>query len=92
MKRRLARMTRLGLQLTALALAPLAIAATGSSAFAEIPNNTVRIGVLTDMTGPFADQVGAGSVAAARMAAEDFAAESNGLQVEILVRRPPEQA
>jgi branched-chain amino acid transport system substrate-binding protein len=53
-------------------------------ALAEIPNNTVKIGVLTDMSGPFADQVGAGSVAAAKMAAEDFAAEAHGLKVEIL--------
>jgi branched-chain amino acid transport system substrate-binding protein len=51
---------------------------------AEIPDNTVRVGVLTDMTGPFADQVGAGSVVAAKLAAEDFAAESKGLKVEIL--------
>jgi branched-chain amino acid transport system substrate-binding protein len=54
------------------------------SARAEIPGNTVKIGVLTDMSGPFADQVGQGSVAAARFAAEDFAAESRGLKVEIL--------
>ncbi len=51
---------------------------------AEVPGNTVKIGVLTDMSGPFADQVGAGSVAAAKLAAEDFAAESHGLKVEIL--------
>jgi branched-chain amino acid transport system substrate-binding protein len=51
---------------------------------AEIPGNTVKIGVLTDMTGPFADQVGAGSVTAATLAAQDFAAESKGLKVEIL--------
>ncbi len=53
-------------------------------AFAQIPNNTVKVGVLTDMSGPFADQVGAGSVAAAKMAAADFAAEAKGLKVEIL--------
>jgi branched-chain amino acid transport system substrate-binding protein len=53
-------------------------------AWAQIPNDTVRIGVLTDMSGPFADQVGAGSVAAAKLAAEDFAPESHGLKVEIL--------
>jgi branched-chain amino acid transport system substrate-binding protein len=74
---------RLALQQIALVLFPLAIAPTGPSAFAEIPNGTIRIGVLTDMTGPFADQVGAGSVTAARMAAEDFAAEGNGLRVEV---------
>jgi branched-chain amino acid transport system substrate-binding protein len=51
---------------------------------AEIPDNMVRVGVLTDMTGPFADQGGPGSVVAAKLAAEDFAAESKGLKVEIL--------
>ncbi len=45
----------------------------------------VRIGVLTDMTGPFKDQVGPGSALAAHLAAEDFAAEANGIGVEILV-------
>jgi branched-chain amino acid transport system substrate-binding protein len=61
----------------------LALLAT-TPAFAEVPGNTVKVGVLTDMSGPFADQVGAGSVAAAKMAAEDFAAEAKGLKVEIL--------
>ena len=67
-------------------LRPLLLAAclTASAAHAEIPGNRVRIGVLTDMSGPFADEVGAGSVAAARLAAEDFAAESGGLAVEIV--------
>jgi branched-chain amino acid transport system substrate-binding protein len=55
-----------------------------TQAHAEIPGNLLRIGVLTDMSGPFADQVGAGSVAAAKLAAEDFAAESQGLKVEII--------
>jgi branched-chain amino acid transport system substrate-binding protein len=54
------------------------------AARAEIPDNTVRVGVLTDLTGPFADQGGPGSVVAAQLAAEDFAKESNGLKVEIL--------
>jgi branched-chain amino acid transport system substrate-binding protein len=67
-------------------LAALCLAAVLASlpARAQIPGNTVRVGVLTDMTGPFADQVGAGSVVAAKLAAEDFAAESKGLKVEIL--------
>lgn len=67
-------------------LRPLLLAAclTASAAHAEIPGNRVRIGVLTDMSGPFADEVGAGSVAAARLAAQDFAAESGGLAVEIV--------
>ncbi len=54
------------------------------SARAQVPNNTVKVGVLTDMSGPFADQVGAGSVAAARMAADDFNAEGGPLKAEIV--------
>ncbi len=53
-------------------------------AFADVPGNSVKVGVLSDMSGPFAEQVGPGSVAAARLAAEDFAAESHGLKVEIV--------
>jgi len=62
------------------AIACLAAAA----ARAEIPGGTVRVGVLTDMSGAFSDEVGAGSVAAAELAAADFAAESGGLKVEIV--------
>ncbi len=51
---------------------------------AEIPGNKVKIGVLTDLSGPFADQVGTGSVAAAKLAAQDFAPESGGLEVEVI--------
>jgi branched-chain amino acid transport system substrate-binding protein len=43
---------------------------------AQIPDNTIRIGVLNDMAGPFADLSGKGSVIAAQMAADDFAAEA----------------
>jgi len=48
------------------------------------PLQAVKVGVLSDMSGPFSDQVGAGSVAAANLAAEDFAKESQGLKVEIV--------
>ena len=51
----------LGLYAAALAL----WLALGGASHAEIPGNLVRIGVLTDMAGPFADQVGPGSVVAA---------------------------
>jgi len=43
----------------------------------------IRIGVLTDMSGPYHDISGPGCVVAARLAAQDFAA-ANGLTVEIL--------
>src|ERR1700692_4209373 len=50
---------------------------------AELPA-TVKVGILNDMNGPFADQSGRGSVVAAQMAAEEFAAEGGGFKVEIL--------
>src|SRR6202012_1687442 len=37
---------------------------------------TVRIGVLTALTGPYADAAGYGSVVATRMAVEDFTAST----------------
>ncbi len=69
---------RNGLLWAALALLP------AGTAWAQFPDDTVRIGVLTDLSGPFTDQVGLGSVTAAKLAAEDFSRDSGGLQVEIL--------
>ena len=63
--------------LVAALLAPAALAQ------AEIPA-TVKVGILNDMNGPFADQSGRGSVVAANLAAEDFAAQGGGFKVEIL--------
>lgn len=50
---------------------------------AELPA-AVKVGVLNDMNGPFADQSGRGSVVAAQMAAEEFAAQGGGFKVEIV--------
>jgi branched-chain amino acid transport system substrate-binding protein len=43
----------------------------------------LKIGVMNDMSGPYADHQGIGSVLCARMAAEDFAAKA-GVPVEIV--------
>lgn len=59
------------------------IVAPGMAAQARLPD-TVKIGILNDMNGPFADQSGKGSVVAAELAAEDFAAREGGLKVQIL--------
>jgi len=50
---------------------------------AELPA-VVTVGVLNDMNGPFSDQSGRGSVVAAELAAEDFAAANPGAQVRIV--------
>lgn len=67
-----------------LILSCVAFALLINSASAEVPGNLVKIGVLSDFSGPFADQAGKGSLVAAQMAAEDFAAESKDLKVEIV--------
>ncbi len=50
---------------------------------AELPA-VVKIGILNDQSGPFADASGPGSVVAAQLAAEDFKREAPGTTVEIL--------
>jgi branched-chain amino acid transport system substrate-binding protein len=67
-----------------LLLAAALLLATAATARAEIPNGVLRVGILNDMNGPFADQSGRGSVVAAQLAAEDFAPEAGALKVEIL--------
>lgn len=62
-------------------MAALALAA--GVAHAELPAS-IKIGVLNDQSGPFADQSGRGSVVAAQMAADDFAREAPGVKVEIV--------
>ena len=60
-------------------------------AWAEIPGGVIRIGVLNDMNGPFADLSGRGSVAAAQMAAEDFAKEAGPGAPRVEVRAADHQ-
>jgi branched-chain amino acid transport system substrate-binding protein len=45
---------------------------------------SVKIGVLNDMSGLYADLTGPGSVVAAQLAAEDFGAAKKGIKVEIV--------
>jgi len=67
---------------TVLAAALLALA-TGS-AQAQVSGGVVKIGVLNDQSGLYADLTGQGSVVAARMAVEDFGAAKKGMKVEIV--------
>jgi len=46
--------------------------------------DTIRIGVLTDMSGVYAAPTGPGSVFAARQAAADFLASRKGLKIEVI--------
>jgi len=66
------------------ALAILAGALASGTAQAQYTDGTIKIGVMNDMSGLYADLTGPGSVVAARLAVEDFAAAAKGLAVEIL--------
>ena len=62
----------------------LATVFAGSGARAQISDDVVRIGVLNDQTGLYADLGGPGSVVAAKMAAEDFGGTVLGKPIEIV--------
>jgi len=50
----------------------------------ELSGGVIRIGIINDQTGPLSDLSGPGSVAAAKMAAEDFQRVMPSIKVEIL--------
>lgn len=51
---------------------------------AQGPNDVIRIGVMNDMSGVYADDQGPGSVVAAQMAVEDYGGKGGGRKVEVL--------
>ncbi|HRF07591.1 MAG TPA: ABC transporter substrate-binding protein [Xanthobacteraceae bacterium] len=57
---------------------------SAGTAYGQISDNLIKIGVLSDMSGLYADLGGPGSVLAARLAVEDFKAKEKGLNVEII--------
>ena len=67
---------------TGLVLASIAASLLAGTAFAQ--DVSVKIGVLNDRSGIYADVAGEGSVIAARMAAEDYDAAGKGIKVEIV--------
>jgi branched-chain amino acid transport system substrate-binding protein len=65
-------------------LAAASILVLWSPALAQISDNVVKIGVLNDQSGLYADLGGPGSVTAARMAAEDAGGAVLGKPIEIV--------
>ncbi|MFG1299185.1 ABC transporter substrate-binding protein [Xanthobacter sp. V3C-3] len=55
-----------------------------ASAPGRADDTTVKLGVLNDMSGVYADISGPGSVVAAQMAADDFMARNKGFKVEVV--------
>jgi branched-chain amino acid transport system substrate-binding protein len=65
------------------ALAGALLSSTGASA--QISDDIVKIGVLTDMNGPASTPTGQGSVTAAQMAVDDFGGTVLGKPVTVIV-------
>jgi branched-chain amino acid transport system substrate-binding protein len=62
----------------------MAAALATGPAFAQYTDGVVKIGVLSDMSSLYSDIGGPGSVAAAKLAVEDFGATAKGMKVEIV--------
>lgn len=71
-------------KLKAALMAGIATATFAGAAQAEISDGVVKIGVLDDMSGVYADLAGEGSVLAARMAVEDFGGTIEGKPIEVI--------
>lgn len=56
-----------------------------NTAFAQVSDDVVKIGIITDMSGMYSDLSGPGSVIAAKMAIEDFGKTVLGKPIELLV-------
>src|SRR5262245_15073181 len=67
-----------------LAALPLAILAS-TAALAQVSDDVVKIGVLTDMSGPGSTPTGQGSVTAAQMAVDDFGGKVLGKPIRVSV-------
>src|SRR6516162_355977 len=65
-------------------LAFLVAASISTAAQAQYTDGVVKIGVLNDMSSLYADLGGPGSVAAAKLAVEDFDPVAHGMKVEIV--------
>ncbi|MGE0803128.1 MAG: ABC transporter substrate-binding protein [Lautropia sp.] len=73
---------RLAFRLASSAIALGALAASG--AWAQVSDDVVKIGVLSDMTGVTSDSVGKGSVVAVQMAIEEFGATVLGRPIQVV--------
>jgi branched-chain amino acid transport system substrate-binding protein len=70
--------------LAAAVAAGLALAVSSGAANAQISDDVVKIGVLTDMSSLYADATGKGSLAAVQMAVADYGGKVKGKPVEVI--------
>jgi len=69
---------------TALLAGVAALALSAGPAAAQVSGDVVKLGVLNDQSGTYADLAGMGSVVAARMAVEDFGGTVLGKKIEVV--------
>lgn len=69
---------------TQMSLAAAMLTVVMAGATAQVSNDAVKIGVITDLSGLYSDLSGQGSIAAARMAIEDFGKTVLGKPIELL--------
>ncbi len=69
----------------------LTLATSVAPAWAEVPT-TIRLGVMNDMSGPYSDNAGVGSVVATQMAVDEFVAAHPGVKIEVLTADHQNQA
>src|SRR6516165_8528393 len=65
-------------------LSALALAFAAGAAQAQGTGDVIRIGILNDQSGPYADVGGKGSVVAAKLAVKDFGGHLLGKRIEII--------
>jgi branched-chain amino acid transport system substrate-binding protein len=65
-------------------MAAVAFAVSNGAANAQITDDVVKIGVLTDMSSLYADATGKGSLAAVQMAVADYGSKVKGKPVEVV--------
>ena len=66
------------------AILAVPIVLSTAAAHAQISDDVVKIGVLTDLSGPATTATGSGSVAAAQMAVEDFGSKVLGKPITVI--------
>ncbi|MEH2553791.1 branched-chain amino acid transport system substrate-binding protein [Bradyrhizobium algeriense] len=71
---------------TVTALGMIALLLTNAPLSAQgISGDVVKIGIMNDQNGPYADNCGLGSVAAAKLAVGDFGGRVNGKKIELVI-------
>lgn len=65
--------------------ASISLASPAYAQTANVSDDVVRIGVMTDMSGQFSHESGEGSVTAVKMAVEDFGGKVLGKPIEVVV-------